>query len=290
MKTSTFYSTLPTPIKTITKLSLVALIGFSAITQTSCVAKKKYDAEVSGRAKAEADARALAQARAALEGDTSALAQRNRQMAANMNSQSLSAKTEQELLAGKLQGKERELAQQQLRLRELQATLNRQTQAVQALRSAVTSALQGFNTDELTIENKNGKVYVSLQDKLLFPSGSTQVNPAGKDALKRLAEVLSKNSEIEIVVEGHTDNVPVKQGASYKDNWDLSVLRATTISRLMIENGIDAKRIEAAGRGQHFPVATNADAAGKARNRRTEIILSPKLDELYRALEGGMGN
>jgi len=290
MKTHTFLTLLPTSIKTLGKLSLMALIGFGALSQTSCVAKKKYDAEVSGRTKAEADARALAQARATLESDTAVLAQRNRDMAANLNSQALSANAEQQLLAGKLQGKERELAEQQRRLRELQATLNRQTQAVQALRTAVASALQGFKTDELTIENKNGKVYVSLQDKLLFPSGSTQVNPAGKDALKRLAEVLSKNSDIEIVVEGHTDNVPVKPGASFKDNWDLSVLRATTISRLMIDNGIDAKRIEAAGRGEYFPVASNADAAGKARNRRTEIILSPKLDELYRALEGGMGN
>ena len=185
-----------------------------------------------------------------------------------------------------LKQREQELASREARLRELQSIINRQDSMVNALRHTLTNALVGFPKDELSVEIRNGKVYVSLSDKLLFPSGSTAVEPKGRDALVKLAEVLAKNQDIDILIEGHTDNVPVKPGSSFKDNWDLSVLRATSIVRILATNGVDEKRILPAGRSEFYPVADNATAEGKSRNRRTEIILSPKLDELFKLIEG----
>ena len=265
--------------------SALAAFAFATLAVGGCVSNKKYNQSQAALSKAQQQNRALNDQIGTLATDTAAQAARYRALYGQSQSQAAMSEADKKYLSGQLQGKDQQLAEQQRRLRDLQATLNRQTEAVNRLRTAVADALTGFKNDELTIENKNGKVYVSLQDKLLFPSGSTTVNPQGKEAITKLASVLSKNSDIDIVVEGHTDNVPVKPGASFKDNWDLSVLRATTISRFMIDQGLDAKRIEAAGRGEYFPVASNADATGRARNRRTEIVLSPKLDELYKILE-----
>ena len=122
-----------------------------------------------------------------------------------------------------------------------------------------------------------------MAEKLLFPSGSTEVNPKGKQALQKVADVLKKNRDISIAVEGHTDNVPIST-ASIKDNWDLSVLRATSVIRILTDAGVDAKQITASGRGEFFPVASNSNAEGKAKNRRTEIILTPNYEELVKLL------
>lgn len=131
---------------------------------------------------------------------------------------------------------------------------------------------------------KNGKVYVSLSDKLLFKSGSAEVEDKGKQALKKLSEVLNKNNEIDVEIEGHTDNIPIKT-ARYEDNWDLSVHRATNIVRILQEEyAVNAKRLTAAGKGEFMPKASNETAEGRAKNRRTEIVLSPKLDELFKLI------
>ncbi len=155
----------------------------------------------------------------------------------------------------------------------------RQDSIANALNNSVKKALPGFSPDELTVEMKNGKVYVSLADKMLFKSGSAMPEEKGKAAIRILAAALQKHNDIEIMVEGHTDNVPLR-GGQFKDNWDLSVARALNIVRLMTtEYKLDPARIIAAGRGEYSPVATNATSEGKAKNRRTELILTPILSE-----------
>lgn len=179
-----------------------------------------------------------------------------------------------------------ELNKRDARLKELESILFKKDSVVRALRNVVSDALLGFEGEGLSVDIRNGKVYVSLEENLLFPSGSTIVNARGKEALKKLAQVLERNPDINITIEGHTDNVPYKSKGEIKDNWDLSVMRATAIIRILLENkGIDPKRLTAAGKGEFSPVASNKTTEGRAKNRRTEIILTPKLDELFKILE-----
>ncbi|WP_107039061.1 OmpA family protein [Brumimicrobium mesophilum] len=185
-----------------------------------------------------------------------------------------------------LEEQEKLLKDREATLRELQDIIARKDAVTKKLNDVLRNALLGFNSDELSIDIIDGKVYVSLSDKLLFRSGSAAVETKGTEALKVLAEVLIKNPDIDILVEGHTDNVPIKT-AIYKDNWDLSVARATAITRILTEtNGVNAKRVVASGRSEFYPKATNETAEGRAKNRRTEIILSPKLDEMFELLKG----
>lgn len=176
-----------------------------------------------------------------------------------------------------------EFATQNARLVELERVLFQKDSVMNGLRAKVAQALYAFNADELTVEMRNGKVYVSLEEKLLFSSGSFRVGDKGVDALKRLAGVLEQNPDIQILIEGHTDNVPVNSSSDLMiDNWDLSVKRATSIVRILLGNSsIDPQRLTAAGRGEFIPLADNATSAGKQKNRRTEIILTPRLDELF---------
>lgn len=184
-----------------------------------------------------------------------------------------------------LEIKENLLRERELRLKEMETIVAKQDSITQALNNIVKNALLGFRSDELSVEMKNGKVYVSMTDKLLFKSGSAAVEDKGKQAIKKLAEVLNKNNDIDIAIEGHTDNVPIKTNL-YKDNWDLSVARATSIVRMLNEEyAVNPKRLTASGKGEYFPVASNDEPEGRARNRRTEIILSPKLDELFKMLQ-----
>jgi chemotaxis protein MotB len=184
-----------------------------------------------------------------------------------------------------LNAKERLLTEREKALEEMSRTIARQDSITRRLNSILRNALLGFNSDELSVEVRNGKVYVSMSDKLLFKSGSATVEAKGKDALKVLADVLDKNQDIDILVEGHTDNVPIKTPV-YKDNWDLSVARATSIIRILSdEYKIAPTRLTASGRGEFFPKADNKTEAGRARNRRTEIILSPKLEEIMQLLK-----
>lgn len=182
-------------------------------------------------------------------------------------------------------GKNKEtLAQREARLRQLEAILRRQDSLLQRLNNSVKNALLGFSPEELTVEMRDGKVYVSLSDKLLFKSGEASVETQGKEALKKLAEVLKKNTDVSIAIEGHTDNIPIKT-MRYKDNWDLSAARATNVVRLLTDDyGMDPKRLTAAGRGEFSPIASNDSAEGRAKNRRTDIVLSPKLEELMKLI------
>jgi chemotaxis protein MotB len=141
-----------------------------------------------------------------------------------------------------------------------------------------------YKSDELYVYTKDGNVYVSLEEKLLFKSGSDVVDPKGKEALKSLAIVLNNTNDITVVIEGHTDNIPIKTNL-FKDNWDLSTARATSIVRILtIDNGFDPSRITASGRGQFHPVKTNETDDGRSGNRRTDIILSPDLKEIFKIL------
>lgn len=179
-----------------------------------------------------------------------------------------------------------ELQSRNARLTELERMLTEKDEAVNALRKKVSDALMGFEGQGLTITKKNGKVYVSLDEQLLFKSGSTEVDAKGVSALKKLATVLEQNPDINITIEGHTDDVPVVPGSQLKDNWDLSVRRATSIIRILTDNStINPKRLTASGRGEYLPVAPGKTAADRQKNRRTEIILTPNLDEIFDILE-----
>ncbi|MCB9360430.1 MAG: OmpA family protein [Flavobacteriales bacterium] len=179
-----------------------------------------------------------------------------------------------------------ELDARSKRVNELEAMISRKDSLVTALKNKVKDALLGFENNGLTIEQKNGKVYVSLDESLLFSSGSYSVGSKGTDVLKKLAKVLEQNQDINIVVEGHTDNVPLNGRGDIKDNWDLSVKRATSVVKIITDNSsVNPKRLTAAGRGEFLPLDMTNTAEGRKKNRRIEIILTPKLDELFQLLE-----
>jgi len=179
-----------------------------------------------------------------------------------------------------------QLEERNQRLVELEQILNAQEAQMKSLRDAISAALYGFEKEGLSVYIKDGMVYVSMDEKLLFSTGSIQVDPRGVQALKTLAGVLEKNPDIKITVEGHTDDVPVRTNASFADNWDLSVKRATSIVRILLDSSsIDPTRLVASGRGEFLPVDPAGTSEARQKNRRTEIILTPRLDELYRLLE-----
>jgi chemotaxis protein MotB len=171
------------------------------------------------------------------------------------------------------------IAAQQARLLALQKMIEQQRQASEALHKKITQALGAFNADQLTVSLKNGKVYVSMSEQLLFASGSADVAPEGKAALSTLAAALNQNPDININIEGHTDSIPIAK--KFVDNWALSVARSTAIARILIKDyQVQPMRIISSGRAEYFPVADNSTPEGRARNRRTEIILEPKLDKI----------
>ncbi|MFC5271421.1 OmpA family protein [Adhaeribacter terreus] len=172
------------------------------------------------------------------------------------------------------------------KLKELQRILDEKDKAVANLKNKVNNALLGFNSKDLTVNVKNGKVYVSLSEQLLFKSGSTKVDKKGEDALQKLAKALKDQDEVNVVVEGHTDDVPIsKASGGIKDNWDLSVLRATEITRILADAGFPGARITPSGRADNVPLEAAKTAEARQKNRRTEIILTPKLNELFQILE-----
>ena len=208
------------------------------------------------------------------------------------------AKKNRELLA-QLEAKEQALAAENARLDKLKQELEARSQRVAELESviaskdaamtklkdAISKALTNFEGNGLTVEQRNGKVYVSMENKLLFESGSWAVGSKGKQAVKQLGEVLAENPEIAILIEGHTDNVPYKGNEQLSGNWDLSAKRATAIVNILRENAaINPENLTAAGRGEFAPIVSNETAQGKAQNRRIEVILTPKLDEISKLL------
>ncbi|MDT0646858.1 OmpA family protein [Zunongwangia sp. F260] len=203
-----------------------------------------------------------------------------------------------ELLA-QLEEKENALAAEQIRLEKLQKDLEARSNRINelegliaakdakmnALKEAISKALTNFEGKGLTVEQRDGKVYVSMENKLLFGSGSWAVNSEGRKAVQQLGEVLAQNPDIAVLIEGHTDNVPYGGSGPLTDNWDLSTKRATSIVQILKENSnIDPQNLTAAGRGEYAPVASNDTAEGRAKNRRIEVILTPKLDEVTRLL------
>ncbi|MBW6534095.1 MAG: OmpA family protein [Mariniphaga sp.] len=196
------------------------------------------------------------------------------------------ARRDLNLREDRLREAEKELEDRNARLIELQEVLAQKDQAVKDLRQKVIQALTGFTDNGLTVHEKNGKVYVSMDEKLLFKTGQWAVDPNGQRALRDLSQLLAENPDINIMVEGHTDDVPMRGSGEVKDNWDLSVMRATAVTKILTQNPqLDPQRIIAAGRSEYVPLVPEKTPEARQMNRRTEIILTPKLDELLEILE-----
>ncbi|KOS07250.1 cell envelope biogenesis protein OmpA [Flavobacterium akiainvivens] len=228
---------------------------------------------------------ALKTSYSALEKDSSAAldsnVKKNRELLAQLEAKEKALAAEQERL-NKLSA---ELKERSARVDELEGIMSAQQQNLQALKDKLSKALNSFEGKGLTVEQKNGKVYVSMENKLLFGSGSWVVGPEGKKAVVEVGKVLADNPDITVLIEGHTDNVPYQGGGQINNNWDLSTKRATAIVNIIQENkGVDPKNLTAAGRSEYSPIADNATAEGKGKNRRIEIILTPKLDEISKLL------
>jgi len=281
-------------LKSVVLLMVVAVLG-------SCVGKKKFVASENGRLSAEEQVRALTatvEARnekisglettiaglerriAGLQSDTARLGKDIREMQKLLTSNM----SQREQMDAMLRSQRETLAERERTINDLRAIIQRQNDMVNSILKQVTDALTGFSSDELTVEMRDGKVYIAMSDKLLFRSGSDAVEKRGKEALAMLAEVLTNQPDIDIFIEGHTDNVPIRT-ARFTDNWDLSVLRSTSVVRILTtEYKVNPTQIIPSGRSQYFPNADNSTTDGRAKNRRTEIILSPKLDKLFQML------
>lgn len=268
MKQTTFH------MKNILLFSIV-LLSF-----TSCVSKKVLRQSKSETAALREDSVQLAGQIATLKANIDALNKKVGNLS-NENNQLGQQTADQQ---SQLSESQKALQKQQQRLQQLQTLLAQQKTQSDALKNKMSEALKGFNSNDLTVIQKNGKVYVSLSENLLFPSGSAVVNPKGVDALAKLAAVLNIDSDVAVNIEGHTDSIPIK--GKYKDNWDLSTARANSIVRILVDNyKVDATRVIASGHSYFDPLESNATPEGRAKNRRTEIILSPKLEEMYKLLE-----
>jgi len=192
-----------------------------------------------------------------------------------------------------LEKKQQELAKERAALDEkiqkinqLEQLIAQKDEKLKSLKSSLSRALTGFKDQGLKVEERDGKIYISMENKLLFDSGSWRVKKNGQDAIKTIANILAINPDVEIMIEGHTDNVPYHGKGSIVDNWDLSVKRATSVVRQLMKNKhIDPKRLIAAGRSKYMPVADNSTPQGRAKNRRIEVILTPKLDEIMNLLQ-----
>ncbi len=291
-------------------LIIFAGVGLMTTTNTSCiVSKKKYDAETARAEKEKAEKNALAKqlseqqdvnkklsaANAEMKSNIAALNDRINRLkdsiatleatAKELNNKINVLRDEKENTKRQLKSTNDQIAAQRQRLEQLQALLDQQQEAAEALRRKIAEALKGFSSSELTVKMKNGKVYISMQESLLFPSGSAVVNPKGKDALSKVAGVLNTSSDININIEGHTDSIPIHT-AKFADNWELSTARATSIAHVLIdEYHVTPAKLVASGRSEYDPIAPNSTPEGRGQNRRTEIILEPKLDELMKLME-----
>lgn len=266
---------------------LLLPLVFVLLVLSSCVSKKKYlDSQLALRYSKSDSAKLANQVNDLQQTITQLQSQITTQQGNITDLQNKLNQTEKEAQnrGSQLQQSQQQLSEQQQKLAQLQALIDQQKTKSEELRKRMADALVGFNSNELTVSQKNGRVYVSLQESLLFPSGSAVVNPKGKQALAKLAQVLNVNPDISVNIEGHTDSIPIR--GKYEDNWALSVARATSIVRILVDDyQVDPVRVIASGHSSYDPVATNSTPEGRAANRRTEIILSPKLDELYKLLE-----
>jgi chemotaxis protein MotB len=266
--------------------AITIVIAFSALL-TSCVPKRllrQSESKVSSLQKDSADqAGKIADLQSRLGSLQSDIENLNKKISA-LNDQNNALGQQTSLQKNQLNLSKEELEKLRQRSQQLEQLLEQQKRQTQDLKTKMSEALNSFNSNELTVTQKNGKVYVSLSEGLLFPSGSAVVNPRGVDALAKLAAVLNLNPDISVNIEGHTDSIPIR--GRYKDNWDLSTARANAIVRILTDNyKVDPVRVEASGHSKYDPVDINSTPEGRSRNRRTEIILSPKLDEMYKLLE-----
>ncbi|MCI7708062.1 MAG: OmpA family protein [Bacteroidales bacterium] len=261
---------------------------------TSCVTKKKYLLAENGRLEAlqreETVKKQLVDCRDENDQLSARLTQLMRDtadMRRNIRSYREMLNTnlgEQDKLNELLTKKMQELDERERTINQLQDLINAQNEKVQNILKSVKDALMGFSSDELSVREENGKIYVAMSDKLLFQSGSATVDKRGKEALAKLAEVLNKQKDVDVNIEGHTDTKPIHT-ARFADNWDLSVIRATSVVRILTkEYGVSPMQIVPSGRGEYLPVADNETTEGRSKNRRTEIIIAPKLDELLKIL------
>ena len=180
------------------------------------------------------------------------------------------------------------LKEKDSRIKSLRDAVTRKDSVTLALVTSLKGVLGNIADEDIEINVEKGVVYVSISDKLLFRSGSFSVNNAAKEVLGKVAKVINDKPELEFMVEGHTDNVPIKVEGT-QDNWDLSVRRATAIVRILQKDfGVAPERMTAAGRGEYIPVADNDTSAGRAKNRRTRIVVLPKLDQFYDLINQGM--
>ena len=275
-------------------MNMIRIIGLLLL--VSCVSQKKYDDLWGQKAQLEVERSSysdqLASAKGEierLESQLESLEKEHGELRSQLDNtgQQLVDINDQysDLLANSDQLNE-DFTQSQRRIQELEKILEEKEQAVNELKSKISRALLDFKEEDLTVEIKNGKVYVSLAEQLLFKSGSIKVDKKGVQALEQMAEVLKLNPDINIEVEGHTDDVPVSKTSQYmKDNWDLSVMRATSIVGILIKSGVEPTRVTASGRGEFSPKEVNNDPDSRKKNRRTEIILTPDLDELFEILD-----
>ncbi len=254
--------------------------------------KKDYETTITQRDKLQSDYDATkanydnlqASYKALEENSSSAIAansKKNRELLAQLEAKEQALANEND----RLNRLKRELESGSQRIAELESVIAAKDAALTNLKDAISKALTDFEGKGLTIEQRDGKVYVSLENKLLFQSGSWTVGTEGRKAVQQLGNVLGNNPEIAVLIEGHTDNDPYGGTGQIKGNWDLSTKRATAIVDILRENSaINAENLTAAGRGEFAPVATNDTAEGKAKNRRIEVILTPKLDEISKLL------
>jgi chemotaxis protein MotB len=262
--------------------SLLISSLFCILLLSSCISRKKYEASLTREQDLMAQNTELRNEITQLKGQVEGLQGDNAKLVKQIDDAMKSASQ----ATGVANMTQKQLEAEQKRLWDLRKLLDQQRQAVENLRKKMSDALTGFSSNELQVFTKNGKVYVSLQENLLFPSGSAVVNAKGKQALATLAQVLNVNPDINVVVEGHTDSIPIH--GKYEDNWALSVARATSIVRILTDTyHVDPTRVTASGRSKFEPVEPNESAEGRQRNRRTEIILAPKLDELMQLLQQG---
>ena len=277
------------------KYSILALLAFSGFSFSSCVvlSPKKYNALLAQKDSLSLGWESARTSIESLEGEAGRLrldtSRMNNRLAdlegklsgldANYASLRSNSSTEINKLAENLKKRE-------ARLTEVEEILRKRDEAANALKNKLSNALLGFKQSGLSVDIREGKVYVSLTDKLLFPSGSIIIDEKGRQVLQELAKVLKTQPEINISVEGHTDNQRVVNLGQIKDNWDLSVLRATSVVRYLTDDQkIENSRITATGKGEFQPLANGNAVDVRSRNRRIEIVLSPKLNELYNLIK-----
>ena len=278
--------------KDMKKRSILLFVVASLLLSSCVVSKQKFDVAEAGRLAALYSRDSLAELLGISRSDCALFNERVNDLVADTALLKSSIRNYQRLLAtgqNENQKLNANLKDREQTIAELQRMIAQQNQKVADLLSSVKDALLGFSSDELTVREQDGKVYVAMSDKLLFESGKAVVNEQGREALGKLAGVLNKQSDIDVYIEGHTDNVPIKT-AVFQDNWDLSVIRATSVVRILTETyGVNPLQIQPCGRGEYKPVDVNTTPEGKARNRRTEIIMAPQLDKLFKMLKESNG-